>query len=124
MGLGPGWRRYGHGGGNKVMPRIKVAPKEDRTMDGVVFASLREMLRYSELKMLSKSGIISDLELQPKFPIVLNGVKICNYISDFRYLDQQGRTIVEDSKGMKTEIYRLKAKLFHACYPHLRIVEV
>jgi hypothetical protein len=106
------------------MPRIKVAPKEQRTLDGILFASKREMIRYSELKMLVRSGIISKLELQPKFPIVLNGTHVCNYISDFRYLDQQGNTIVEDSKGMRTEIYRLKAKLFHACYPKLRIIEV
>jgi hypothetical protein len=106
------------------MPRIKVAPKEDRTMDGVVFASKREMMRYSELKMLERCHIISNLEMQPKFPIVLNGVHVCNYIADFRYLTQNDKTIVEDSKGMRTEIYRLKAKLFHAAYPHLRIVEV
>jgi hypothetical protein len=105
-------------------PRIKVGIPEARTMDGVVFDSIRECRRYAELKMLLRSGIISNLELQPKFPIVLNGQHICNYISDFRYLDQNGKTIVEDSKGMRTEIYRLKAKLFHACYPQLRIIEV
>jgi hypothetical protein len=34
-----------------------------------------------------------------------------------------GRRIVEDVKGAKTAVYTLKAKLFHACYPHLRILE-
>lgn len=104
--------------------RINVSPKEERTADGITFASKREMLRYGELKMLVRARVITNLELQPKFPIVINGQTVCNYISDFRYRDLQGKVIVEDSKGMRTEIYRLKSKLFHACYPHLRIVEV
>jgi hypothetical protein len=51
-------------------------------------------------------------------------VLVCKYVSDFKYLDRENRTVIEDSKGMKTEIYRLKYKLFHACFPGLRIVEV
>ena len=104
--------------------RIRVAPKEDRTADGIVFASKREMVRYSELRMLEQSKIISDLTLQPEFPLMVNGVIVCKYRADFRYRDQTNRVVIEDSKGMKTEIYKIKAKLFHAVFPHLRIVEV
>lgn len=104
--------------------RIRVAPVEDRTLDGIVFHSKREMLRYRELKILERARIIMDLELQPKFPLVVNGLKICSYVSDFRYKDQQGRIVIEDAKGMKTELYLIKAKLFHALNPDLRIIEV
>ena len=93
-------------------------------VDGIVFASKREAFRYQELRICERAGIISNLELQVKYPLVVNGQKVCTYIADFTYKDQQGRTIVEDSKGMKTPVYRIKAKLFAACYPELRISEV
>jgi hypothetical protein len=93
-------------------------------VEGHVFASKREAFRYQELRILERSGYITELTLQQKFPLVVNGVKVCTYIADFCYLDMQGRAIVEDSKGMKTPVYRLKNKLFHVLYPNLRISEV
>jgi hypothetical protein len=92
-------------------------------IDGIVFSSKREGLRYLDLKMLLRSGIISDLVLQKKFPIQVNGVKVCVYVCDFSYLDQNGREVVEDVKGLKTPVYRIKNKLMIAVYG-LRIVEV
>lgn len=69
------------------------------------------MLRYRELRGLLRSRIIRDLDLQPAYSVVINGYKICAYKADFRYVDLDGRTVVEDSKGMRTEIYKLKKKL-------------
>ena len=103
--------------------RIRVASKEDRTMDGIVFHSKREMLRYADLKLLVRCGTILDLELQPAFPLIINGVKVCTYIADFRYKDLSGRTVIEDVKGWKTESYVFKSNLFHALNPDLRILE-
>lgn len=93
-------------------------------VDGITFASKREAHRYGELRMLEKAGIIHDLVLQPKFPLVIDSKLVCLYIADFKYQDANGRTVVEDAKGMKTPVYRIKFKLFHALYPHLRILEV
>ena len=117
------------------------------TIDGIKFASKREAKRYTELKILEKAGMITHLELQPEYPITINGIKICKYIADFRYFtvraennersynskgewqtptmtgDTEGQ-IVEDSKGFKTPIYRLKKKLVEACYPGTIIKEV
>ena len=50
--------------------KYKVASKERRTIDGITFDSMAEMNRYLELKMLEKSGVISSLELQPKFLLI------------------------------------------------------
>jgi hypothetical protein len=91
-------------------------------VDGISFHSRKEANRYLELKMLLRSGYISELKLQPSFELRVNGVKVCTYVADFRYLDQQGREVVEDTKGMKTPIYRIKNKLMIACYG-LRILE-
>src|SRR5579872_4879033 len=51
---------------------IRVSPKEERTADGVVFASKAEMLRYRELRLLERAGEIRNLELQPRYPLVAN----------------------------------------------------
>lgn len=88
-------------------------------LDGVTFASKAEARRYAELRLLEKAGEIEGLELQPKFPITVCGVKVCTYVSDFAYLPKGGlRRTVEDVKAAvtKTRIYRLKVKLVFAVY--------
>lgn len=86
-------------------------------VDGIKFHSAKEARRYSELKMLEKSGGIRDLKLQVKFPLDVQGVHICNYVCDFHYLDiEKGDIVVEDSKGMRTPEYKLKRKLMLAIY--------
>jgi hypothetical protein len=85
------------------------------TLDGHKFDSIAESERYWELKMLEKAGKIKNLELQKRFPIEHNGVKICSYVADFVY-DEDGIQVVEDKKGFKTAIYRLKQKLMKAFY--------
>lgn len=90
-------------------------------VDGVVFASKREAARYQDLKLLQKAGKIQNLELQPSYPMIVNKQKICVYKADFRYFEN-GKEVVEDAKGVRTPIYRLKAKLMLACYG-IRICE-
>lgn len=90
--------------------------------DGITFASIREAKRYKELKLLEKAGVIHNLELQPEFPISINGIKCFTYKGDFVYFDDNKR-VVEDVKGMKTPIYRLKKKCVEAYYS-IKIVEV
>jgi len=65
---------------------------------------------------------ISNLEMQPKFPISIEGRHICNYFADFRYC-RQGESVVEDVKGVKTAVYRLKKKMVEAQYG-IKIVEI
>lgn len=93
-------------------------------VDNVTFDSKREADRYSELKLLIRAGTIRDLELQPEFPVVVNGVKICVYRADFAYSALDGKRTVEDVKSgpTKTPVYRLKRKLVEAIYD-IRILE-
>ena len=85
--------------------------------DGIMFDSAKEAKRYKELKLLEQAGVISDLELQKKFILIptqqRNGKIIersCTYTADFCYM-QNGEYIVEDCKGMRTEVYKIKKKL-------------
>ena len=85
------------------------------TVDGIKFDSKAEARRYSELKLLLKAKTIADLELQPRYDFVVNGVKIGFYKADFRY-KMGNRLIIEDVKGVKTPVYNLKKKLMKAIH--------
>jgi Protein of unknown function (DUF1064) len=65
--------------------------------------------------ILQKCGRISDLRLQPKYELHVNGVKVCVYKADFAYIED-GNTVVCDVKGMKTPMYNLKKKMLKAQY--------
>lgn len=85
-------------------------------VDGISFASKKEARRYGELKLLQRAGKIENLSLQPRFPLVVNGLKVCTYVGDFLYgiPGDASSLVVEDAKGFKTPEYKLKAKLFKA----------
>lgn len=90
------------------------------------FDSIQESRRYKELKLLLKAGQISNLELQPHFLLQdsfkKNGktYRKIEYIADFKYIEE-GKTIVEDVKGMQTDVFKLKRKLFEKKYPDLEL---
>lgn len=79
-----------------------------------VFHSKGEYARYKELQLQEQAGLIVDLKRQVRIPIVVNSVKICDYVADFVYW-REGVEVVEDFKGAVTEVYSLKKKLLAAC---------
>ncbi len=86
-------------------------------IDGHHFPSQKEGRRYQELQLLVRAGFIQNLELQPRFPLVVNGAKICEYRADFRYFDHaKCQTVIEDAKGFRTPEYKIKKKLVEALY--------
>lgn len=114
------------------------------TVDGVTFDSRKEYLRWCELHLLQKAGHITDLQRQVKYVLIpaqyeeyerysektgkrlkkgLRCVeKECAYIADFVY-QQDGQSVVEDTKGYKTEAYIIKRKLM--LYVHgIKIQEI
>ena len=84
-------------------------------VDGIRFDSQAEARRYIELKSLATAGRIQKLERQEKFDLTVNQKKIGQYRADFSY-EIDGQKIVEDVKGMKTPVYRLKKKHVEAQY--------
>lgn len=98
-------------------------------INGIRFDSKKEALRYLELKDKEAHCIICDLQLQVKFELIpaqyehfeVQGKhkmldrkkcteKSCSYIADFVY-SKDGNLIVEDVKGMRTDVYRIKKKM-------------
>lgn len=95
-------------------------------LDGISFASKKEMRRYAELSLLEKARKITDLKVQPKFDLTIDGFKVATYMADFSYHDVElGHFVVEDvkSEATKTPVYRLKKKLMWAIH-HIEIKEV
>lgn len=93
------------------------------TLDNVTFDSKREAARYRELCLLERAGAIRELELQPRFDLIINGKKIGFYKADFKYVDADGCQHIEDAKGYANALYRLKKKLVQACH-NITIEEV
>jgi hypothetical protein len=93
------------------------------TIDGIRFASMKEGEAYRKLRLLEKAGQIAELELQPKFPVHINGIKIFTYRADFRFRDSDYKLRVVDTKGVILPIYRLKKKAVEAYYPGMEIEE-
>ncbi len=84
--------------------------------DGIMFDSKKEAIRYLELKRMEVAGIINDLQLQPRFDIVVNDIFCGFYKADFAYYDDRDDWIVEDVKGMRTPVFNLKKKIVEALY--------
>ena len=85
------------------------------TVDGIKFPSKAEAKRWGELKLLERAGQISDLKRQIRIPLTVSGKQVCVYVADFTYVENS-QYIVEDSKGMITPEFRLKAKLYAAIF--------
>ena len=99
----------------KAEGRAKYRNKK-KTIGEITFDSKAEALRYVALKRMEMAKLISQLRCQVPYVLVVNGVLICKYIADFVYLDEAGRRVVEDVKGVRTRDYILKAKLMKACH--------
>ena len=101
------------------------------TYDGIQFDSRKEMRRYQELLLLQRAGAILNLRRQVKYILIpaqyetyerygKKGQELkpgrrllekeCSYIADFVY-EENGKEIVEDTKGIKTKDYIIKRKL-------------
>ena len=88
------------------------------TEDGITFDSVRERDYYLELKLREKAGEISGIELQRPFPVIVAGVVVGKYKSDFAFIDhsEDGRLRVIDVKGHDTALSRFKRKCVEAFY--------
>jgi hypothetical protein len=85
-------------------------------LDGIRFASRREAARYAQLRVRALAGEIANLQLQPTFDLhALGGIKVARYVADFAYRDERTQQlVVEDVKGVKTPVFKLKAKWLKA----------
>lgn len=82
------------------------------TIDNVTFDSKKEANRYCELKLLERAKVIENLRLQVPFILLEKSIygRAIKYVADFVY-QENGIEIVEDCKGFKTDIYKIKKRM-------------
>lgn len=89
--------------------------------DRVWFASAAEALRYRQLRALETNGQIRSLKTQRTFILSVGGISLGTYRADYEYVVCAPRVhdeyvVVEDVKGMVTDVYDLKKKLVRALH--------
>lgn len=100
------------------------------TVDGILFHSKREAAYYGQLKMMKAAGMISAFDRQYVFhlfaqdggPGRTTGTGIGKHIVDFLVIFPDGRREVHEVKGMETDVFKLKRKIFEANYPQIKYV--
>lgn len=100
------------------MARYNKYSAKKTIVDNIVFDSKLEANRYKQLKLLEQAGQIRELRLQIKIPLEVNNVLVCKYICDFLYIENN-KLVIEDVKGVKTDVFRVKWKLLKALYSDL-----
>lgn len=91
--------------------------------NGFMYDSKHEARYARELDLRVKAKDIVSYEKQVRFPIVINEIKICDYVCDFIVLKNDKSQEVIDCKGMLTDVYKLKKKLVEAIYK-VKIIEI
>lgn len=88
-------------------------------IDGFLFDSALEADRYQELKLREKAGDLWDLAIHPKYLVHdkfrHNGktIRAIHYEADFEYKEPgNDLPVVEDTKGHRTGVFKIKRKLF------------
>lgn len=86
-------------------------------VEGIVFDSKKEAERYQSLRLLERCGAIKNLKRQIPFLLIEKSVygRAVKYVADFVY-EEDGVEVVEDVKGYKTDVYKLKRRMMAEKY--------
>ena len=102
-----------------MLRRSKFNNRPLRCKAGSMHQSTLEARRCDELHLMQTGGLIRDLRAHPqvRFRLDVGGHHIADYQADFCYFDtERNAEVVEDTKGMVTEVFRMKAKLMAAVH--------
>jgi hypothetical protein len=95
--------------------------------NGARYASKRESEVAAMLDTMKKArgkDRVDSWVGQPRFPLLVNGVKVCTYVADFMVVYADNRTEIWDVKGVLTPVFKLKMKLYEALgNPKVRLVK-
>ena len=99
-------------------------------VDGIIFDSKKEAEHYTKLLAMIAAGYVTRITRQPRYELQgsfeKDGKKFrkMEYVADFEVTYADGHVEVIDVKGMRTDVYKLKRKMFEYKYPDKTIVEV
>ena len=115
----------------KVFTPPAVKASKYKSQKSGKHASKKEARRSAQLQQMQRAGLISNLQEQVKYVLIpsqrgSDGKVIerqVTYTADFVYTDRDGKQVVEDAKGFRTQQYILRRKLL--LFVHgIRVVEV
>ena len=86
-------------------------------VDGITFDSKAEADRYCELRAAKRAGAIQGFGIQPSFVLEAS----VRYRPDFIVCDRDGHVWVEDVKGVETQAFKLKRRLWEKQYPWMEL---
>lgn len=127
------------GTSKKTKPRSDSSKKSKRGKKRNKFGAIRvgqfgsqvEARRFAFLEQLQRGGAISDLQAHPTYVITPDFWPVIKFIPDAGYVDTKGSIsgvagarVIEDTKGMITDVFRLKVKLFRGKYPTYKVFVV
>lgn len=105
--------------GNSISTKQSKYKNKKCIYNGIKFDSKKEMAYYIKLKMLEEKGKIKKLELQktyelqPSFKVNGKTYRKITYKADFSYITTEDDKLhIVDTKGFRTEVYKLKRKMF------------
>ena len=97
----------------------KYYARKTECNQGHLHDSKKESFRCNDLTLMVKARVISNLTQQPNFTLQEGfrykgkWVRKISYKADFSYFDNvEKKQVIEDTKGYKTEVYRIKKKMF------------
>ena len=112
------------------LPKPSKYHNKKTEVEGHLFDSKKEVAEYKDLLLLQRGGLVETIELQPEF-VLQDGyrdaqgkwVRPIVYRADFRVKYADGREVVIDTKGCRTQVYAMKKKMLLRRYPELNFVE-
>jgi hypothetical protein len=102
--------------------KYNVSPKEDRTYNGVVYASKKEAKFACTLNMMLHAGEVDYVLRQVPFDLGANITYRADFVTLTKYAkDYHWNFVVYEVKGMETPEWKLKHKLFKDKYPSIKL---
>jgi len=99
-------------------PRANKYKAQRVLVDGICFDSKAESRYYAALKLRERAGEVTDIELQRRYDLIVNGRLITRYVADFQFYDRLAccRRVVDVKGGAVTREFKIKQNLMKSIF--------
>ena len=96
-----------------MLEQAKAKPKYGNKVTEVAGKKFDSKKEAAFFLQLQQDPTVKSIRTQVKYELIpkQQGERACSYVADFVVEYHDGRTVVYDVKGMKTDVYRIKRKL-------------
>jgi hypothetical protein len=102
----------------------KYKNKSCKCLSGHIHDSRGEARYCDTLKLALSAKQIKDYAIQKTYPLIVNGSTITRHRVDFVVTTLEDKLEVHECKGFATEAWKIKMKLFEACYPDIKYLVI